>query len=110
MGLKKHSSMRRKSEVIRQAKKSGNAVCSLRDFDGPLSLEECRTCKHASWNTMSESCLGRDTVKNEEGYRSVFAEQGASESQMAAAKLLDTISKLLVWLGKHVTQFPLRSK
>ena len=35
--------------------------------------------------------LLEDTVKDEEGYRAVFTEQGASASQMAAAKLLDTI-------------------
>ena len=40
-----------------------------------------------------------DNVKDEEGYRAVFTEQGASASQTAEAKFLDTISKL-----KQVTQ------
>ena len=35
-----------------------------------------------------------DNLKDEEGHRAVFTEQGASASQMAAAKFLDTISKL----------------
>ena len=36
-----------------------------------------------------------DNVKDEEGYRAVFTEQGALASQMAAATFLDTISELL---------------
>ena len=38
--------------------------------------------------------LWGDNVKDEEGHRAVFTEQGASGSQMAAAKFMDTISKL----------------
>ena len=41
-----------------------------------------------------------DTVKDEEGYRAVFAEPGASASQMAAAIFLDSISKLLGMAGE----------
>ena len=37
--------------------------------------------------------LQRDNVKDEGGYRAVFAEQSTSASQVAAAKFLDTISK-----------------
>ena len=37
----------------------------------------------------------RDSIKDDRGYRAVFAEQGASASQVAAATFLDTISKLL---------------
>ena len=44
--------------------------------------------------------LRGENVKDEEGYRTVFAEQGASASQMAAAKFLDTISKLLGLAGE----------
>ena len=44
--------------------------------------------------------LRGDNVKDEEGYRAVFAEQDASASQMAAAKFLDTISKLLGLAGE----------
>ena len=39
--------------------------------------------------------LRGDNVKDEEGYRAVFADHGASASQVAAAKFLDTTSKLL---------------
>ena len=35
-----------------------------------------------------------NSVKDECGYSAVFAEQGASASQMAAAKFLDVTSKL----------------
>ena len=38
--------------------------------------------------------LWSDNAKDEEGYRAVFTEPGASASQMATARLLDTISKL----------------
>ena len=38
--------------------------------------------------------LRGDNLKDEEGHRAAFTEQGASASQMAAAKFLDSISKL----------------
>ena len=38
-------------------------------------------------------------VKDEEGYRAVFTEQGASSSQISAVKFLDTISKLFGTAG-----------
>ena len=44
--------------------------------------------------TRGELCSGEDNVKDEEGYKAVFTEQGASASPMAAAKFSDTISKL----------------
>ena len=37
--------------------------------------------------------LGRGNVKDEEEYRAVLTEQGASASQMPAANFLDAISK-----------------
>ena len=52
--------------------------------------------------------LREDNAKDEEGYTAVFTEQGhgASASQMAAANLLDTFSKLLGVAGEpQVTQF-----
>ena len=39
------------------------------------------------------SCAPGDNVKDEEGHRAVFAEQGASSAQMPTAKFLDTLSK-----------------
>ena len=47
-----------------------------------------------------ELCSG-DNVKDEEGYRAVFTEPGASASQMAAAKS----RSFFVWLERQVTQF-----
>ena len=44
--------------------------------------------------------LRGDDVEDEEGYRAIFAEQNASASQMAAAKFLDTVSKLLSVAGE----------
>ena len=44
--------------------------------------------------------LRRDNVQDEEGYRAVFTEQGASASQMGTAKFLDTISKCF-WYGSR---------
>ena len=41
-----------------------------------------------------------ENVRDEEGYRAIFTEFGASASQMAAAKFLDTISKLLGMAGE----------
>ena len=35
-----------------------------------------------------------DTVKDESGFYAVFTEQGASASQMAAGKFLDTIARM----------------
>ena len=39
--------------------------------------------------------LRGDNVNDEEGHRAVFSEQGVPASQMAPAKFLDIISKLL---------------
>ena len=44
--------------------------------------------------------LRGDKVKDEEGYRIVLTEQGASASQMAAAKFFNTLSKLLGMAGE----------
>ena len=41
-----------------------------------------------------------DNVKDDSGYRVVFTEQRASTLHMAAAKFLDTISKLLGMAGE----------
>ena len=48
-----------------------------------------------------ESRTGRgDIVKDDSGYRAVFTKQGASPSQVAAAKFLDTISRLSGMAGE----------
>ena len=51
-----------------------------------------------SRNTRGELRSGWHNVKDEQGYRAVFAEQRASASQIAPAKFLDTISKI-PWYG-----------
>ena len=66
---------------------------SPREFDGPLSSEERRTCKTPP-QINERVVLWEDNVKDEEGYRAVCTEQVASASQMAAAQFLDTISKI----------------
>ena len=66
---------------------------SPREFGGPLSLEERRTYK-------GRVVLRMDNVKDEGGYKAALTEQGASASQMAAARFLDTISKLLDMVGE----------
>ena len=87
--------VRSKSAVIRQAKKDGKHS-SLREFDGPLSLEGRRTCKTPP-EIQGASCAPGGQRQRRKGYRAVFTEQGASASQMAAAKFLDTISKWYGW-------------
>ena len=72
---------------------------SLRDPDGPLSLENGRTCETPPIIQMT-SCVPGDNVKDEEEYKAVVTEQGASTSQMTAAKFLDTIAKLLGMAGE----------
>ena len=79
-------------KVIRPAKKDGEKS-PLRELAKHLQKYKERVVFRA------------DHVKDEEGYRAVFAAQGASASHMAAATFLDTISKLLVLLKKQVTQF-----
>ena len=55
--------------------------------------------KHAELPEHQRSYKGRvvfrgDNIKDEAGYAAVFSEQGTSASHMAAAKLLDAISKM----------------
>ena len=45
-----------------------------------------------------ESCSGReDNVKDDNWYKAVFMEHGASASQVAAARVLDTMSPLQIF-------------
>ena len=83
---------------------------SLREFDGPLSLEERRTCKTPPEIYRGRVVLRGHNVKDEEGYRAVFTEQGASASRMAAAKFLDTFSKLVGMAGETQFQRTFKSK
>ena len=57
----------------------------------PCILKQLALAEHPQWGSV---VLGGDNVKNDTGCEVVFAEQGTSESQMTAAKLLDTLSRL----------------
>ena len=84
--------MRPKSEVIRQANKDGKTVhfANLMDL---CHLKNAELAKHLQ-KLKVRVVLQGDNFEDEEGWRAVFKEQGASASQMAAAKLLDTILKI----------------
>ena len=56
-------------------------------------LKNAELAKHLQ-KYKGRAVLCGDNVKDEEGHRAVFTEQGASGSQMAAAKFMDTSSKL----------------
>ena len=60
-------------------------------------LKNAKLAKHLPQIQGASGAPG-DNVKDEEGCRAAFTEQDASASQMAAAKILDTISKLF-WYG-----------
>ena len=95
--IKHNSSVRcrqSKTEVRCHPGQEGWENSSLRKSDGLLSLEERRTCKTPQ-KYKGRVVLRGDNSKDEEGHSAVCTEQGASVSQMAAAKFLDTISKLL---------------
>ena len=75
--------------------------------------------KHAELHKEVQKYKGRvvfrgDQVKDETGYHAVFTEQGASASQMAAAKFLDTVARMPGMGGqaadavKAYTQVPLK--
>ena len=64
---------------------------SLREFDGPLSLEERRICKTLP-EIQGASCAPGRKRQRRRRYGAVFTVHGASASQRAAATFLDTIS------------------
>ena len=55
----------------------------------PCILKHSALAEHLQWE---ELCFA-ETVKDDTGCEVVFVEQGTSESQMTAAKLLDTLSR-----------------
>ena len=84
--------VRPKAEVIAEAEKKNMSV----HFGRLMDL--CHL-KHAELSPELQKYKGRvvfrgDQVKYETGYCAVFTEQGASASQMAAAKFLDTIARM----------------
>merc|ERR1711954_477641 len=103
--------VRPKAEVIAEAEKKKVSV----HFGRLMDL--CHL-KHAELSPELQKYKGRvvfrgDQVKDETGYCAVFTEQGASASQMAAAKFLDTIARMPGMKGqaadavKAYTQVPL---
>ena len=84
--------VRPKAEVIAEAQKNNKSV----HFGRLMDL--CHL-KHAELEQQVQKYKGRvvfrgDQVKDETGFYAVFTEQGASASQMAAAKFLDTIARM----------------
>ena len=89
-----------KTALVQRAKKRKN--CPVRKPDGCVSSEEMPTFHRASKNTRAESCSGGRNVEDESGYKAVFTEQGASASQMAATKFLQTISRISGVAGEAI--------
>ena len=84
--------VRRKKEVIEEARTAGTTVHSASFMD------ICHQ-KHAELETKHQKYKGRvvlrgDIVKDNSGSYAVFTEQGSSASQMTAAKIMDIISRL----------------
>merc|ERR1711911_550182 len=81
-----------RAEVIKEAKAKNMSV-----HFGTL-MDLCHL-KHAELDVQHQKYKGRvvfrgDQVKDETGFYAVFTEQGASASQMAAAKFLDSLARM----------------
>ena len=83
--------VRSKSEVVRQRRRMEKTVNFAHLMD-PCHLKNAELADTFR-NTRSEWCSGRTTSTTKKD-RAVFTDQGASASQMATAKFLDTISKV----------------
>ena len=84
--------VRRKEEVIDEAWTKGEKVhfASLMDLCSLKNAElEAKHQKYKGWVVPQG-----DIVKDDSGSYAVFTEQGSSESQMTAAKVMDIISRL----------------
>ena len=84
--------VRHKSEVIDEARTSGARVhfASLMDICHLKNVElEAKNQKYKG-----RVVLRGDIVKDDSGSYAVFTEQGSSASQMTAAKVMDTLSRL----------------
>ena len=84
--------VRSKSDVIDEAKTKGAKVhfASLMDICHLKNAE--LEAKHQKYK--GRVVLRGDFVKDDSGSCAVFTEQGSSESQMTAAKIMDIISRL----------------
>ena len=90
--------VRSKKEVIDEAKTSGATVhfASLMDICHLKNAE--LEAKHQKYK--SRVVVSGDIVKDDSGSYAVFTEQGSSASQMTAAKVMDSISRLLGCAGQ----------
>ena len=66
---------------------------------GFMSSEECGICQESE-KSRAESCSGGTTSRTKVVTKAVFTKQGASASQMAAARFLDTISRFPCMTGE----------
>ena len=89
--------------MVQQAKKDGRLV-QFASFLALCNLKHSKLAAHPQTYS-GESCSVGDNVNDDRGHRSVFAEQGASASQMAAGRFLDTISRLLARQAKPTTRY-----
>ena len=100
----KHEEIRDKSSVgfkegeikvrSRPSSEEGLKHSSPREFDWTSVTWRTPNLQNSPRNTTGELCYRGHNVKDKEGSRAVFAEQGASAFQIAAAKFWDTVSKL----------------
>ena len=84
--------VRSKKEVIDEARTSGAKVhfASLMDICHLKNAE--LEAKHQKYK--GRVVLRSDVVKDDSGSYAVFTEQGSSQSQMTAAKVMDILSRL----------------
>ena len=86
--------------VVPQAKMSEMLFVRFCFLHGSLPLEACELAKHLR-KDLGGVVLRRDNVKDDDEYKAVFPEQGASVRQVAAARFLDTISRLPGFAGEN---------
>ena len=94
-----------KAEVVRQAKNDVRYVqfASLVDL---CHLKHAELAKHFP-KCKGRVMLGRENVKDDNGYREVFAEQGALALEKKRHTLWIQLPDILVvWQGNRMTQYP----
>ena len=83
-----------KSEEVQQAQKNGRLVSSFHIPHGLSAISSTPSLPNISKQYKEEPRSGEDYVKDDSGYRERFTEQGTSASQVAQAKIMDTICRL----------------
>ena len=78
----------------------GRADLFVSDPSRTSAIQHTPILRNISLVRKGESCSGGDTVKDDGGYKAVFTEQAASALQLAAARFLDAISRLLGLAGE----------